>query len=152
MLFNSSTLRFVRLLVALGYLSGSLSLQAAPLRFESVTLSEGGPPATLNLLSCPVAVARHPVILMLGALESNAPPAWSTNLLEEGWMLCAFSVAHPPDPDPAKRPQWLVFDERFAHSYPLAAQRAIADTERVVSYLRTRADVDPEKLGWFGSS
>ncbi len=67
-------------------------------------------------------------------------------------MLCAFSVAHPPDPDPARRPQWLVFDERFAHSYPLAAQRAIADSQRVVAYLRTRADVDPDKLGWFGSS
>ncbi len=67
-------------------------------------------------------------------------------------MLCAFSVAHPPDPDPAKRPQWLVFDERFAHSYPLAAQRAIADSQRVVAYLRTRPEINPDKLGWFGSS
>jgi len=58
-------------------------------------------------------------------------------------MLCAFSVAHLPDADPARRPQWLVFDERFAHSYPLAAQRAIADSQRVAAYLRTRADVDP---------
>jgi len=38
------------------------------------------------------------------------------------------------------------------HSYPLAAQRAIADSQRVVAYLRTRADVNPDKLGWFGSS
>lgn len=67
-------------------------------------------------------------------------------------MLCAFSVAHLPDADPARRPQWLVFDERFAHSYPLAAQRAIADSQRVAAYLRTRAEVDPDKLGWFGSS
>jgi len=145
-------LRFVRLLVGLGFLWGALGLRAAPLRFESVTLKEGGPAATLNILWCPAAAARHPVILMLGALDSNAPPAWSTNLVQEGFMLCAFSVAHPPDPDPARRPQWLVFDERFAHSYPLAAQRAIADSQRVVAYLRTRADVNPEKLGWFGSS
>ena len=89
---------------------------------------------------------------MLGSLAPDAPPEWSTNLVQEGWMLCAFSVAHPPEPEPAKRPQWLVFDERFAHSYPLAAQRAIADSRRVVAYLRTRADVNPEKLGWFGSS
>lgn len=147
-----SLLRLVRLLVGLGLVSGCLGLRAAPVRFESVSLKEGGPSATLHFLWCPSAAVRHPVILMLGALDSNAPPAWSTNLLQEGWMLCAFSVAHPPDPDPARRPQWLVFDERFAHSYPLAAQRAIADSQRVVAYLRTRADVNPDKLGWFGSS
>jgi hypothetical protein len=44
---------------------------------------------------CPGAAARHPVILMLGALDPDAPPAWSTNLVQEAWMLCAFSVAHP---------------------------------------------------------
>jgi hypothetical protein len=147
-----SLLRWVQLLVGFGGLSSGFELWAAPLRFESVTLMEGGPVATLNVLRCPGAAARHPVILMLGALDSNGPPAWSTNLIQEGWMLCAFSVAHPPDPDPARRPQWLVFDERFAHSYPLAAQRAIADGQRVAAYLRTRADVNSEKLGWFGSS
>ena len=147
-----SLLRLVRLLVGLGCLSGCLGLRAAPLRFASVTLKEGGPAVTLDVLWCPGAAAPHPVILMIGTLNSNAPPAWSTNLVQEGWMLCAFSVAHPPDPDPARRPQWLVFDERFAHSYPLAAQRAIADSQRVVAYLRTRADVNSDKLGWFGSS
>jgi hypothetical protein len=147
-----SLLRWVRVLVGLGCLSGCLGLQAATLRFESVALKEGGPSATLHLLWCPGVVARHPVILMLGALEPGLPPAWSTNLVQEGWMLCAFSMAHPPDPEPAKRPQWLVFDERFAHSYPLAAQRSIADSQRVVAYLRTRADVNLDKLGWFGSS
>src|SRR5260221_8311718 len=145
-------LRLVRFLIGLGFLLGCLGLRAAPLRFESITLNEGGPAATLDLLWYPGVAARHPVILMLGALDSNAPPAWSTNLVQEGWMLCAFSVAHPPDPDPARRPQWLVFDQRFAHSYPLAAQRAIADSQRVADYLRARADVNPEKLGWFGSS
>jgi hypothetical protein len=144
--------RLVRLLIGLRCLSGCLGLWATPLRFESVTLKEGGPAATLHILSCPGAAARHSVILMLGSLDSNAPPAWSTNLLQEGWMLCAFSVAHLPDPVPARRPQWLVFDERFAHSYPLSAQRAITDSQRVVAYLRTRVDVNPNKLGWFGSS
>jgi hypothetical protein len=144
--------RWIRLLVGLGCLSSWLGLWAAPLRFESVALKEGGPTATLNFLWCPGTAPRHPVILMLGALDSNAPPTWSTNLVQEGWMLCAFAVAHPPDPDPARRPQWLVFDERFAHSYPLAAQRAIADSQRVASYLRTRAGVNADRLGWFGSS
>lgn len=125
---------------------------AAAWRIETIVLAEGGPAATLNLLWVPGSVPRHPVILMLGGLDSNAPPAWSTNLLTEGFMLCAFAVAHPPEADPARRPQWLFFDERFAHSYPLAAQRAIGDARRVVEYLRKRPDVHPEKLGWFGSS
>ena len=142
----SSLLRSVHLLAGLACLAFRLGLGAAPVRFESVTLDEGGPAAKVGLQWCLGTAVRHPVILMLGALDSNAPPAWSTNLVQEGWMLCAFSVAHPPDPDPARRPQWLVFDERFAHSYPLAAQRAIADSQRVVAYLRTRADVDPDKL------
>src|SRR5215831_13338837 len=139
-------LRSIPLAVGLGCLSGCLDLGAAPLSYSSITLKEDGPPATLDLLWCPGTTARHPVILMLGAMESNAAPAWSTNLVQEGWMLCAFSVAHPLVPDPAKRPQWLVFDERFAHSYPLAAQRAIIDSQRVVAYLRTRDDVNPDKL------
>jgi hypothetical protein len=143
---------WIHLLVGLGCLLDCSGLRAAPWRYESVTLQEGGPAATLNILWFPGAVARHPVILMLGTLAPDAPPEWSTNLVREGWMLCAFSVAYPPEPDPARRPKWLVFDERFAHSYPLAAQRAIADSQRVVAYLRTRADVNPEKLGWFGSS
>src|SRR4029434_8647925 len=116
-----SLLRLVRLLVGLGCLSGCLGLRAAPLRFASVTLKEGGPAATLDVLWCPGAAARHPVILMLGALNPNAPPAWSTNLVREGWMLCAFSVAHLLDPDPARRPQWLAFHEPFHASSPLSA-------------------------------
>ncbi|MBN8246401.1 MAG: prolyl oligopeptidase family serine peptidase [Verrucomicrobia bacterium] len=140
---------------AAGFWALGCLLQAGPVRFESVTLDTPGlPVATLHLMSCPDAPVpvRRPVILMLGALDSNVPPAWSTNLLREGWTLCAFSVAHPPDPDPARRPQWLVFDERFAHGNPLAAQRAVQDSHRVVGHLGSRPDVDPEKLGWFGSS
>ncbi len=68
----SSLLRLVRLLVGLGCLSGCLRLQAAPLRFASVTLKEGGPAATLDVLWCPGVTARHPVILMLGALAPEA--------------------------------------------------------------------------------
>lgn len=85
-----SLLRSVLLLAGLACLSFRLGLSAAPVRFESVTLDEGGPAAKVGLQWCPGTAERHPVILMLGALDSNAPPAWSTNLVQEGWMLCAF--------------------------------------------------------------
>ena len=67
-------------------------------------------------------------------------------------MLAAFSATHPPDPDPQRRPVWLYFDERFAHSYALGAVRAIEDSGRAVDYLVSRRDVNPEKIGWLGSS
>lgn len=89
---------------------------------------------------------------MLGSLPTNAVPDWSTNLVKEGYMLAAFAAAHPPDPDPARRPRWLFFDQRFAHSYVLGAQRAIADTKPVIAYLAGRGDVDPRQVGWLGSS
>jgi len=69
-------LRLVHLLAGLAFLSFRLGLSAAPVRFEWVTLDEGGPVAKVGLQWCPVTAARHPVILMLGALDSNAPPAW----------------------------------------------------------------------------
>lgn len=125
---------------------------AAPVTFERVTLPDEGPLATVDLMWCPGTSPRHPAILMLGSLDPNSPPRWSTNLLQEGYLLCAFSVAHAPDTDPARRPQWLVFDERFANSYPLAAHRAIGDSQRVVAYLNSRGDLNPQKIGWFGSS
>ena len=127
-------------------------LFAATLRFESAELTEARPVITVQLLHRTGIVERHSVILMLGALKTNEPPAWAVNLVRDGWMLCAFTAAYDPDPDPARRPQWLVFDERFAHSYPLAAQRTIRDSARVIQYLRQRPDVAPTKLGWFGSS
>lgn len=126
--------------------------RAMALQFASVELIDATPKITVHLLHQPGIVEQHPVILMLGALKTNEPPAWAGKLVREGWMLCAFSAAYAPDPDPARRPQWLVFDERFAHSYPLAASRAIDDTARVIRHLRTRRDVAPAKLGWFGSS
>jgi len=97
-------------------------------------------------------VKLHPAILMLGSLKANQPPDWSINLVKEGYLLVAFTVDHPPDPDPAKRPQWLYFDERFAHSYVLGGYRAATDVERVARYLASRGDVNSEKLGWLGSS
>ena len=70
----SSMLRSVLLLAGLACLAFRLGLGAAPVRFESVTLDEGGPAAKVALQWCPGTAARHPVILMLGALDSNAPP------------------------------------------------------------------------------
>ena len=121
---------------------------AAPkpaLKYESLVLPNGDAPITLNLAYRPGIVPRHPVILMLGSLPTNQVPDWSTNLVNEGYMLAAFSAAHPPDPDPARRPQWLYFDQRFAHSYVLGAQRAIADCRPVMEYLVRRGDVDPDE-------
>ena len=128
------------------------ALAAGQFRFEQHLLENGDAPVTLHLAYRPAAVARYPIILMLGALEANRLPDWSTNLVAEGYMLAAFTAAHPPNPDPKRRPVWLHFDERFAHSYALGAQRAISDTRRVVDFLVARGDVHPDKIGWLGSS
>ena len=72
--------------------------------------------------------------------------------MAEGYMLVAFSVAYPPDPDPARRAQWLFFDQRFAHGYVLGGLRAPQDARRVIDYLVKRGDVAPDKIGWLGSS
>ena len=132
------------------------SVPAAPqtpaCKHESLVLPNGDAAITLNLAYRPGIVPLHPAILMLGSLPTNQVPDWSTNLVNEGYMLVAFNAAHPPDPDPARRPQWLYFDQRFAHSYVLGAQRAIADSKLVMEYLVRRGDVHPEKIGWMGSS
>ncbi len=125
---------------------------ASDLKFESVTLKVGGPAATIHILCRTARIERRPAILMLGSLTPGHPPDWSTGLLEDGYMLVAFSVAHPPDADPARQPQWLVFDERFAHSYVLGGHRAAADSRRVIEYLSKRGDVNLDKIGWIGSS
>src|SRR6185295_563294 len=93
--------------------------------FQRLTLTNADAPITLHLAFDTNAALRHPVILMLGSLETNRVPAWSTNLVREGFMLAAFTAMHPPDPDPQRRPVWLYFDERFAHSYALGGARAI---------------------------
>ncbi len=121
-------------------------------KHEIVTLRETEPDATVHLIYRSGAVQRHPVILMLGSLDPDNVPPWSTDLLQEGYMLAAFTVAHPPDPDPARRPQWLYFDPRFAHGYVLGGARAPADAGRVINTLIARGDVHPQKIGWIGSS
>lgn len=121
-------------------------------RHETVELRENGPTATVDLLYKPGIVERYSVILMTGALRQDDVPAWGTDLLNDGFMLVAFRVAHPPDPDPSRRPQWLVFDQRFAHGYILDAKRATTDAGRVIDYLVSRNDVHPAKIGWFGVS
>jgi dienelactone hydrolase len=94
----------------------------------------------------------RPVILMLGEIDPGNPPAWSTGLLDDGYLLAAFKIDHPLDPDPERRAVWLCFDERFAHSYVAGGAVAPADAARVIDLLTTRPDVDPEKIGWLGSS
>lgn len=125
---------------------------ASEILFEQHTLANGDAPITLHVAFAPGAIQKRPVILMLGSLETNRIPAWSTNLVREGFILAAFTAAHPPDADPQRRPVWLYFDERFANSYAEGGARAIKDSRRVVEYLVTRPDVNPEKLGWLGSS
>jgi len=122
------------------------------LKLETVTPDDKSPAATVQLLYRAGVLPKRPVILMLGSLEADKPPFWSDGLLAEGYMLAAFSVAHPPDADPARRPQWLVFDQRFAHGYALGGSRAPADAGRVINYLTKRDDVNPKKIGWLGSS
>ena len=146
-------MRMIPLLVIL--LSAAMSARAAEkaaLRFETIVLKEGGFPATVCLAYKAETVKLHPVILMLGKIEEGKLPEWSAGLVEDGYMLAAFAVDYPPDPDPAKRPQWLVFDQRFGHSYVLGGQRAPKDAGRVIDYLVARKDVSPKKIGWLGSS
>lgn len=118
---------------------------------ESVTLDQGGPVAHLDLVYRSDTVDQHPAILMLGSTSTDKIPFWATRLVDEGYMLVAFTVEYPPDPDPARRAQWLVFDQRFAHSYVEGGARAPGDTARVIDYLLSRGDVHPHKIGWLGS-
>src|SRR5687768_10223035 len=106
------------------------------LTLERVELP-GAPPGGVDLLYVPSTHPR-PVILMLGKLDPAEPPAWSAGLLADGYMLAAFTVAHPQDPDPARRPVWLRFDERFAHSYVAGGSVAPVDAARVIDLLAAR--------------
>src|ERR1039458_1535094 len=121
-------------------------------KYKSLVLPTGDAPITLNLAYRPAKGLPGYAFWMLGSLPTNQVPDWSTNLVNEGYMLVAFSATRPPDPDPARHPQWLYFDQRFAHSYVLGAQRAIADSKPVMEYLVRRGDVYPEKIGWMGRS
>ena len=122
-------------------------------KYEKATVErEGDSPVTIHLAYRPGVVEKHPVILMLGALDPDNLPPWSRDLVDEGYLLAAFSVARPPDPDPARRPQWLVFDQRFAHAYARGGYDAPRDAQCVVDYLTARGDVNPGKIGWMGAS
>lgn len=127
-------------------------LQSAAIRRETLTLESGGPRVVIHLAYRPGIVARHPSILMMGALAPAELPEWSTDLVNEGFMLAAFTVYHEPDPDPTRRPVWLFWDQRFAHGYTLGGQRAPVDATRVMDFLAQRPDVQPDRYGWFGSS
>jgi len=120
-------------------------------KYDTIKL-DGDPPGTLQLAWRPSVLVRRPAILMPGTIKEGDPPSWSTGLIDEGYMLVAFRFDYPPDPDPSRRPQWLFFDERFAHGYVLGGQRAPRDAARLVDYLVSRGDVDPAKIGWLGSS
>lgn len=124
------------------------------IKYETISLKNGDAPITLELAYVPGVVPKYSAILMLGSLRPNGDkwevPSWSTNLLQEGFMLAAFKAAHAPDPDSTRRPQWLYFDERFAHSYVQGGWYAIHDAGTVIDYLQARGDV--HKFGWIGSS
>ena len=123
-----------------------------PAHFETFALPGEGPKTTLCLARRAGSVEKHPVILTMGSFKAGGLPEWSTNLVRDGFMVVAFSVEHPPDPDPQRRPVWLYFDERFAHSYVLGGVRTPADVARVIDHLVKRPDVDGQRIGWLGSS
>lgn len=145
-------IRLAWVLIAALSLAGLRNVHAGESRFETITLTNGDPVITVQLAHTPGVVGKQSVILMPGSLNPRQLPAWSTNLVREGFMLAAFSAAYPSDPDPARRPQWLFFDQRFAHSYVLGGERAPRDAGRVMDYLQSRPDVNAAKIGWLGSS
>src|SRR5262245_46458934 len=77
------------------------------LKFESIELKDTNAPITLELAYHPGA-SNYSSILFIGTLHPKTNqwevPSWSTNLINEGFMLAAFRAKHPPDPDPARRP------------------------------------------------
>lgn len=145
-------------LIAVGWILGLWPWVTLPARAASEIAIE-----TIRLTNGPVVTVqvahtsgkknvRRPAILTLGSIKPDAMPGWSTNLLEDGFALVAFTAEYPPDPNPARRPVWLHFDPRFAHSYVLGGVRTPQDTHRVINYLEGRADIDVERIGWLGSS
>lgn len=143
-------MKAVAALIALLALLAS-GAKSMPIRYETVTLKDA-PVATINLAYREGVIEKHPVVLMLGSIENGKLPDWSTGLVDEGYMLAAFSVAHPQDPDEKRRPVWLYFDARFAHSYALGGHLAVSDAQRVIDYLVSRGDIQRDKIGWLGSS
>lgn len=143
-------------LVGLGNASCSrsepLAAEKNDMQFETITLKDIQPEATVTIAYRAGVVKKHPVILMLGSIEKDNPPEWSADLMNEGYMLAAFTVAHLPDPDSKRHPVWLYFDARFAHSYIQGGHYAAGDSERIIKYLVSRGDINRDKIGWVGSS
>lgn len=143
-------------LVGLGNASCSQYAPIVPekdnMQFEKITLKETQPEATVTIAYRAGTVKKHPVILMLGTIEKDKLPEWSSDLVDEGYLLAAFTVAHPPDPDPKRHPVWLYFDARFANSYIQGGHYAAGDSERIIKYLVSRGDINRDKIGWVGSS
>ncbi|RZA00876.1 MAG: alpha/beta hydrolase [Sphingobacteriaceae bacterium] len=131
----------------------SRAQQAPAVKYELVTLN-GDIPIKLELAYIPGTVKNYSAILMLGDLKPDGKnfqlPEWSKNLINEGYMLAAFSAARPPDADSSRRPQWLFFDQRFAHTYVAGGLFAPQDAGRVIDYLQAKGLAN--KFGWIGSS
>jgi dienelactone hydrolase len=123
-----------------------------PGSYDSWTIDGADHGIEIDLLLGPSHEQRRPVILMPGSLGDGTPPAWSRNLVARGYGLAAFRPLRDPDPDPARRPQWLHFDQRFAHSYAVMGRHAPDDAALVMDALGARPDVAPDRFGWMGSS
>src|ERR1700761_316244 len=80
----------------------TVQIEKPPVHFETIELTNGEAPITANLAYQEGTVARHPVILMSGAILSNQLPSWSTNLVNEGYILASFTADYPLDPDPKR--------------------------------------------------
>lgn len=120
--------------------------------FSTVTLETfDAHPLKLEILARPGMLKKHPVVLMLGKLGGKAPE-WGVGLLREGYMFAAFTPERPPDPNPERRPVFLHFDERFAHSYARMGYETPRDAQVVFDYLDGRGDVLMDKIGWVGAS
>lgn len=151
---NAKTFEKRLLAILLLVLALSAGFQSANGRiiYETERLSGGDVPIQVHILKSDAWKGPYAAILMVGSLKESDPPFWSTNLLREGFMLVAFTAEHAPDPDPARRPQWLNFDERFAHSYVEGGIRAARDSRVVIDFLVAKKRVLREKIGWMGSS
>lgn len=123
------------------------------LKYEKTTVKTyDGFPLDIELVYKPDVVEKHPGILILGSATPEDIPFWSSRLIDEGYMLVAFTAQRPPDPDPERRPMFLRFDEAFANSYAKIGKDVPRDAQAVVDYLNTHTDVSMDKLGWVGSS
>ncbi len=73
-------------------LTSTAEAKASPFQFATVFLTNRQPTIKIELAWRPGIVAKHPAILMLGTARSNSLPSWSSNLLNEGYILVAFNA------------------------------------------------------------